>query len=287
MPKTVKRALLVANCLKENAESLIEEIGTYLQGQGVEYSVLRISGKPELTTFPDRNIPDIIFSLGGDGTVLYTARALSEINAPILAVNIGSLGFITEVTRNEWQEAFEKYRDGLLGLSERILVQVRVERKGEIIRQFEGFNDVVVASAGIAKVVRLAVEVSDTPVGEYRADGIIVSSPTGSTAYSAAAGGPILEPEMEAMVLNPICPFTLSNRSIVVSGRRCIKIRVEREQRTEVILTIDGQIVFDLLPEDVLNIGMSPRRVSIIRSDKRNFYEVLRTKLNWSGGPDA
>ena len=219
MPKTVKRALLVANCLKENAESLIEEIGTYLKGQGVEYSVLRISGKPELTTFPDRNIPDIIFSLGGDGTVLYTARALSEINAPILAVNIGSLGFITEVTRNEWQEAFEKYRDGLLGLSERILVRVRVERKGEIIRQFEGFNDVVVASAGIAKVVRLAVEVSDTPVGEYRADGIIVSSPTGSTAYSAAAGGPILEPEMEAMVLNPICPFTLSNRSIVVSGQ--------------------------------------------------------------------
>ncbi len=286
-PKKIKRALLVANCLKENAESLIQEIGTYLTGEGIEYSVLRNTGKPEVSTFPVKNSPDIVFSLGGDGTVLYTARALSGITAPILAVNIGSLGFITEVARDEWREAFENYREGKLGLSRRVLVDVKLERGGEIIRSFEGFNDAVIASAGIAKVIRLGVSINDTPVGEYRADGIIVSSPTGSTAYSAAAGGPILEPELEALVLNPICPFTLSNRTIVISGDRCVKIRVEREQRAEVILTIDGQIVFELQPEDLLHIGMAPRKISLIRSDKRNFYEVLRTKLNWSGGPDA
>ncbi len=285
--KQIKRALLVANCLKENAESLIQEIGTYLNEEGIEYSVLRNTGKPEVSTFPVKNSPDIVFSLGGDGTVLYTARALSGITAPILAVNIGSLGFITEVARDEWREAFENYRQGKLGLSERILVEVKLERGGEIIRRFEGFNDAVIASAGIAKVVRLGVSINDTPVGEYRADGIIVSSPTGSTAYSAAAGGPILEPELEALVLNPICPFTLSNRTIVISGDRCVKIRVEKDQRTEVILTMDGQIVFDLQPEDLLHIGMAQRKISMIRSDKRNFYEVLRTKLNWSGGPDA
>ncbi|WP_319561905.1 NAD(+)/NADH kinase [Marispirochaeta sp.] len=287
MQREVKYALLVANCLKEKAESLISDIGSYLQEQKIFYTVNRITGKPDISSFSNKNPVDLVFSLGGDGTVLYTARALAGLNVPILAVNIGSLGFITEVTREEWKEAFEKYRSGLLGLSERVLVQVSVERNGRIIRSFEGFNDAVVASDGISKVIRLSVEISDTPVGKYRADGIIVSSPTGSTAYSAAAGGPILDPEMEALVLNPICPFTLSNRTIVVNGDRCITILVERDQRAKVILTIDGQIVFPLEPEDKLHIRRSPRKVSLIRSDRRNFYEVLRTKLNWSGGPDA
>ncbi len=287
MQREVKRALLVANCLKEKAESLISDIGSYLQEHRIFYTVNRITGKPDISSFSEENAADIVFSLGGDGTVLYTARALAGLNVPILAVNIGSLGFITEVTLDEWKEAFEKYRSGILGLSERVLVNVSVERRGEIVREFEGLNDAVVASDGISKVVRLSVDISDTPVGKYRADGIIVSTPTGSTAYSAAAGGPILDPEMEALVLNPICPFTLSNRTIVVNGDRCITILVEKDQRTRIILTMDGQIVFPLEPEDKLHIRRSSRKVSLIRSDKRNFYEVLRTKLNWSGGPDA
>lgn len=287
MLREVKRALLVANCLKDNAELLIGEIGEYLKSLGIDYSVFRIAGKPDTTIFPSESKADIVFSLGGDGTVLFTARALAKYSIPILAVNIGSLGFITEVTRNEWREAFDMYREGRLGLSERILVHVGVERQGRIIDEFEGFNDAVVAAAGISKVVRLSVAISETPVGKYRADGIIISTPTGSTAYSAAAGGPILEPEMKALVLTPICPFTLSNRTIVLDGKRCIRILVEEEQRTKVILTIDGQVVYALEPGDILRISQSIRTISIIRSDQRNFYEVLRTKLNWSGGPDA
>ena len=287
MQRNVKRVLLVANCLKENAETLIEEIGGYLEERGIECSVFRIAGKPDVTSFPADDDADVVISLGGDGTVLYTARALTDFSTPILAVNNGSLGFITEVTHNEWKEAFDNYCAGRLGLSHRILVTVRVEREGRLIEEFEGFNDAVVAAAGISKVVKLSVAISDTPVGKYRADGIIISTPTGSTAYSAAAGGPILEPEMEALVLTPICPFTLSNRTIVVDGDRCLRIEVEEEQRTKVILTIDGQVVYALEPGDLLHICQSPRKIAIIRSDQRNFYEVLRTKLNWSGGPDA
>lgn len=287
MRREVKRALLVANCLKENAESLIQEIGDYLTAEGIESSVVRITGKPELAEFSEEPRADIVFSLGGDGTVLYTARALVDYSTPILAVNIGSLGFITEVIAPEWRAAFENYREGKLSLSERILVRVEIERNGKIVRTHEGFNDAVIAAAGISKVVRLSMDVSDTPVGNYRADGIIVSTPTGSTAYSAAAGGPILDPEMEALVITPICPFTLSNRTIVVNGNRCVRIQVEPVQRTEVILTMDGQIVTPLEPGDILHVSRSPRKIAIIRSDQRNFYEVLRTKLHWSGGPDA
>lgn len=287
MRREVKRALLVANCLKENAESLIQEIGDYLTAEGIVFSVVRISGKPELAEFSEETRADIVFSLGGDGTVLYTARALVDYSTPILAVNIGSLGFITEVTTGEWRDAFESFRQGKLSLSERILVRVEIERDSRIIHTHEGFNDAVVAAAGISKVVRLSMDVSDTPVGKYRADGIIVSTPTGSTAYSAAAGGPILDPEMEALVITPICPFTLSNRTIVVNGNRCVRILVEPDQRTDVILTMDGQIVTPLEPGDILHVSRSPRKIAIIRSDQRNFYEVLRTKLNWSGGPDA
>jgi NAD+ kinase len=150
-----------------------------------------------------------------------------------------------------------------------------------------GLNDAVISASGISKIVKLSVRLSDTPLGRYRADGIIVATPTGSTAYSAAAGGPILHPEMDAMILNPICPFTLSHRPIVVPHDEEIVVEVEEEQRTGLMMTVDGQSEFPLKPDDRIVIRASEEKARIVRSNKRTFYEVLRTKLNWSGGPDA
>ncbi len=284
MPLEINRVLLVANYQKPEAQGLAEEMRAYFEAQGITVVVFGFCGRaaaPEVDSF------DLAISLGGDGTVLFASRFLSSRRVPILAVNLGDFGFITEVTRDEWQSAFEKYRAGQLAAGERLILAVEVYRGGTRIAEFLGLNDAVVAAQGISKVVKLSVSLLEDKLGTYRADGIIVATPTGSTAYSAAAGGPILHPEMEAMIINPICPFTLSHRPIVVHGEEHITMSVETEQRTGVILTIDGQTVFTLEPSDEVRVRRFHEKARIIRSDKRTFYEVLRSKLNWSGGPDA
>lgn len=284
MEREIKKVLIVVNLTKRDAEKIAEDISEYLRSRQIEVDVLRFSGSSIELEQVDY---DLAFSLGGDGTVLFSARLLAVYKIPIMAVNIGDFGFITEVSKDEWQSAFESYCKGGLGLSERAMLSTSVKRNGTDEVQFIGLNDSVISAAGISKVIRLKVTLADTYLGRYRADGVIVSTPTGSTAYSAAAGGPILDPEMDALILNPICPFTLSNRPIVLRGDHPVFIEIEHPQRTGVILTIDGQDVFQLQEGDVLCFKNAIPKALIIRSDKRNFFEVLRSKLNWSGGPDA
>ena len=284
MEREIKKILIVVNLTKRDAEKIAEDISEYLRSRHIEVDVLRFS---ESSIELEQVDYDLAFSLGGDGTVLFSARLLAVHRIPIMAVNIGDFGFITEVSKDEWQSAFEKYRNGGLGLSERVMLSTSVKRNGSDEVEFVGLNDSVISAAGISKVVRLKVTLADTYLGRYRADGVIVSTPTGSTAYSAAAGGPILDPEMNALILNPICPFTLSNRPLVLRGDLPVYIEIEYRQRTGVILTIDGQDVFQLQEGDVICFKNASPKALIIRSDKRNFFEVLRSKLNWSGGPDA
>jgi NAD+ kinase len=284
MSGKIKRVLVVVNLAKEDAARVADEVEAYLLERDIEVDVHRFAGRSadyKVSSY------DIAFSLGGDGTVLYSARLLGRLGIPILAVNIGDFGFITEVSKDEWKQAFEMYSDGKLGISERIMIKTSVIRQGMEIATHYGLNDSVIASAGISKLVRLRVDVGDTALGRYRADGVIIATPTGSTAYSAAAGGPILEPEMNALILNPICPFTLSNRPLVLPGDKPVSIHLECGQRTDVIMTVDGQEVISLLEGDTVCFRLADITAKIVRSDKRNFYEVLRSKLNWSGGPDA
>jgi NAD+ kinase len=171
------------------------------------------------------------------------------------------------------------------------MLEIRVERQGRIVARSSCLNDVVISASGIAKLIRLQV-VSETPgdrirIGHFRSDGLIVATPTGATAYSAAAGGPILDPEIEAVIINPICPFTLSNRPMVVPAHGTIIVEVEEEQRSGVLLTVDGQITEPLEPKDRIVIQKAPYQALLIASDREVFYRVLRSKLNWSGGPDA
>ena len=152
---------------------------------------------------------------------------------------------------------------------------------------FLGLNEAVIGIKGISRMIRLKIFMSDTYMGRYRADGVIVATPTGSTAYSMAAGGPILHPEMEAFILTPICPFTLSNRPTVVPATEILRIEVEEPQKVEAVLTIDGQESFLLQPRDCIFVRRAPHKARIVHTDRRSFYEVLRTKLNWAGEPNA
>jgi NAD+ kinase len=163
-----------------------------------------------------------------------------------------------------------------------------VERRGKIVTRLSCLNDAVVSASGIAKLIRLDVSVEAMRLGHYRSDGLIVATPTGSTGYSVAAGGPILDPEIGALIINPICPFTLSNRPIVIPAHQTVIVEVEEEQRSGVLLTVDGQVTKELESGDRILIRKAPYEARLIGSDRTMFYRALQTKLNWSGGgPNA
>ena len=284
MSRSVQNVLIIANLHKERAGEVAEAIHDELSEEGINAVVFKFRGKPAP---PPIDHYDLAFSLGGDGTVLYASRIVSGRPIPIIGVNMGDFGFLTEITENEWREAFDEYRAGRLEIADRMLQDVTVSRGGEEVARFVGLNDTVISAAGIAKIIRLSVSLGEASLGSYRADGIIVATPTGSTAHSAAAGGPILDPRMDAMVINPICPFTLSHRPVVVPGDETITIQVEQQQRSEVLLTVDGQLVLPLEVDDLVTIRRSPSCARIVHARRRNFYDVLRSKLNWSGGPGA
>ena len=283
LSRSVRNVLIIANLHKERAGEVAEAIRDELSEEGISAVVFKFRGKPAP---PPTDHYDLCFSLGGDGTVLFASRVLSRRPIPIIGINMGDFGFLTEIIESEWREAFEEYRTGALEIADRILQEVTVERAGEQIASFTGLNDTVISAAGIAKIIRLSVRLGEANLGNYRADGIIVATPTGSTAHSAAAGGPILDPRMDAMVINPICPFTLSHRPIVVPGSETVTIAVEEQQRTDVLMTVDGQLVFPLEAGDRVVVRRSAACARIVRARRRSFYDVLRNKLNWSGGPE-
>jgi NAD+ kinase len=167
------------------------------------------------------------------------------------------------------------------------MLEVSVHRKEKEIASYQALNEAVIAIMGKSRMIRLKVFLSDTLVGRYRADGVLIATPTGSTAYSLAAGGPIVYPEMEAFVLTPICPFSLSIRPTVIPATEVLRVEVEETQKAEIVLTVDGQETFPLMPRDGVLIRRAAHKALIVRSDKRSFYEVLRTKLNWTGEPNA
>lgn len=234
-------------------------------------------------------LPEAAFavSLGGDGTFLYCARLLADRPVPILPVHLGTFGFITEVTHNEWTEALDSWLEGRLVVEERMTLDVVIRRSGQETARFMAMNDAVIGASGISKIVRLSLYLGGYEAGHFRGDGMILSTATGSTAYSMAAGGPILVPPMKALVLTPICPFSLSWRPMVIPDQDEIVVRVDENQRADVLLTVDGQESYSLEENDRIIMKGRAAGALVIKSDKRVFYEVLRTKLGWSGGPHA
>lgn len=283
--RDIKNALLIVNCKKKGSLEIADQICGYLEERGVASFIHKT--ETDIREAGSLDKIDLAISIGGDGTVLYSARTLVDFSIPIMPINLGTFGFITEVSHTEWSDAFEEYRAGILGVSSRIMIDVSVYRDNEKVKSFKGLNDMVVNADGIAKLLYLNVDLNKENLGVYRADGVIVASPTGSTAYSIAAGGPIMHPDMSSLILTPICPFSLSNRPVVIPSSDVIKIRVESEQRAKAILTVDGQMTFPLEEGDEITITELEKRIQIIRSDRRSFFGVVKSKLGWSGGNNA
>jgi NAD+ kinase len=282
--KRIHRAIIFVNSLKEQVIELRREVEQRLRRLSIDSLTIPVDER-EVVTIPEDT--DLAITLGGDGTLLYGARCLAGLNVPILAVNLGDFGFITEISSSEWEDALISYLEGTLEVSRRVMFDAELRRGGKTLKRYSGLNDAVVRAGDFARIIALRVHLSGTYVARYRADGLIVATPTGSTAYSMSAGGPILHPEMDAFILNPICPFTLSNRPIVIPGQETCTLEIEAVQRTEIVLVIDGQEFCKLKPKDRVIFSKSARHTLIIKSDKRNFYEVLRSKLNWAGEPNA
>lgn len=280
--RDIRRVLIVINSQKEDVKSVVDSISGFARSIGAETVPVDFTGTVSRQIVSG---VDFAVSLGGDGTLLTCARLLAEREIPILAVNMGDFGFITEVSKNEVLETLEKFLNGEIGVSERLMLSVSVRRAGQEISAHQALNEAVIAIMGKSRMIRLKVFLSDTLVGRYRADGVMIATPTGSTAYSMAAGGPIVYPEMEAFILTPICPFSLSVRPTVIPATETLRVEVEEPQKAEIVLTVDGQETFPLIPRDSVLIRRATHKALIIRSDKRSFYEVLRSKLNWTGEP--
>jgi NAD+ kinase len=223
---------------------------------------------------------DALVVLGGDGTLLAASRLL-ERPVPVLGVNFGSLGFLTEIALPDLYPTLEAVLDNRHQSEERRLLHAVVRRAGEPDVEGDVLNDVVITKAGPSRIIELDLSVDGMFVSAFRADGLIVSSPTGSTAYNLAAGGPLLYPTLPAIVLTPICPHMLTNRPLVVGDDARIEVRLRTSRDVEVMAALDGQQIFALAEEDDVTVTRSARRLQLVRAAGRDYYEVLRTKLKW------
>ncbi|HSH68861.1 MAG TPA: NAD(+)/NADH kinase [Deferrisomatales bacterium] len=230
---------------------------------------------------------DLVVVLGGDGTLLSAVRALAGCEVPVLGVNLGRLGFLTEIALDELYPALERVLAGEIRTEPRTMLTCAVARAGRTVATYQVLNDVVLNNGALARISDFSVRVDGCRVSNYRSDGFIVSTPTGSTAYNLSAGGPIVSPDLAAFVLTPICPHTLTHRPILVPDSAVVEICLEFKNG-EVYLTLDGQQGVELAVGDVVRVARAAHRVLLVRSPERDFFQVLRSKLHWGGrGPGA
>ncbi|HLW77979.1 MAG TPA: NAD(+)/NADH kinase [Terriglobia bacterium] len=223
---------------------------------------------------------DLIVVLGGDGTLLATARALNRKPVPLLAVNLGGLGFLTVITTDELYPTLELAIAGELHTERRVQIEAEIVRADEVIASYLALNDVVLNKGAIARVLDFDVWVDGRFISTYKSDGLIVSTPTGSTAYSLAAGGPVITPTVPAFIVTPICAHTLSNRPVVLPDSVTIEVAV-KSQRESVYLTVDGQVGIALRSDDTVRIKRAASYVELIQSPHKSYFEILRQKLKW------
>lgn len=229
---------------------------------------------------PPQKSLDLVVVLGGDGTLLKAVRLYGALEAPILGVNLGGLGFLTEIALEELPVLFEKILQGDYQTEPRMVLTARIVRGGEDLPPLSFLNDVVINKGVLARIIDLETSIDGHFLTSYRGDGLIVSTPTGSTAYNLAAGGPILHPSLKTIILTPICPFTLTNRPIIVQDNVVIDIRLGSKAK-EVWLTFDGQVGYPLKEGDVVRIEKAVKSILLIKTPFKNYYEILRTKLKW------
>ncbi len=222
----------------------------------------------------------LLLVLGGDGTMLAAARLAAPRGIPILPINMGSLGFLTSFTLEELHPALDDTLEGRYSLSERVMISVELERSGKVIENQRVLNEVVINKGALARMIELELTIDADFVCRYRADGLIVASPTGSTAYSLSAGGPIVHPAVESFVITPICPHTLSDRPLVVRDSSSIEMKLSGNTES-VFLTLDGQRGIPLQPTDLVRVSRAKELLKLIQPPKKSYFEILRSKLKW------
>ena len=223
---------------------------------------------------------DMMIVLGGDGTLLAAARAMAKRYIPILPVNLGGLGFLTSVTLDDLYTVLELVLEDKTRYSERVLLETQVMRNGQTVQCGRALNDVVVGHGTAARIIDLDLRVNDEFVSQYKADGLIISTPTGSTAYSLAAGGPIVYPTVSSFLITPICPHMLTNRPLVIPNTAQIEVTFPASD-SPVVLTLDGQVPVDLAPGDRVVLHAADERLRLVRAPEKTYFSVLRDKLKW------
>jgi len=280
------RVAIVCKPQKEELARILPELIAWLGQHGYE-PLLDHEGGAFCQTAPivDRvdmpaRKPGLVIVLGGDGTLLSVARIFATTGTPILSVNLGFLGFLTEVRLADLYATLEGWCSNCHTLDTRTMLHASMWREGKMLSTHEALNEVVVSKGDIARMGDYAVELDGKSVASFRADGVIVSTPTGSTAYTLAANGPILTPDVDAMVVTPICPHLLTLRPIVVRGDALLTVRVEAAPNHS-LLTVDGQKAVELRVGDEVRCQRSENTVNLVRLSESGFFEALRSKLSW------
>ncbi len=275
----MKKIILLGDISKKRIRETITELEPLFRKKS-HLSVIDISDEDEI-----KNVSaDLAFVFGGDGTILSASRKLNDKQIPLIGVHLGKFGFLAELTLQDINDSLERICSGEYVISHRMLLTCKVIRAKQVINETVGLNDAVISRTSLSRLISIKLYVNEKIVTTYSSDGLIVSTPAGTTAHSLSAGGPIVTPDMEAFAITPICPHTLSNRPLVVSGSS----KIEMEQISEskgVGLTVDGQVYFDVKAGDRVVIEKAEKKLQLIDTQTRTFYDVLREKLNWRGQP--
>jgi NAD+ kinase len=259
-----------------------KKIEVYIEGEISNLFSPSLSG-PHLEIIDRKDFPthaELVIVLGGDGTLLSVARQVWNRNIPILGVNLGGLGFLTECHLEELYRVLERVIEGDYKTDERDVLSVAVIRREKRMAKFTVLNDAVINKGALARIINLEITINGEYLNTFQSDGLIISTPTGSTAYNLSAGGPIVYPSLHTLIITPICPHTLTNRPIVIPDGVDVQAVLKSKQQ-EVILTLDGQQGFPLEFEDVVKVKKAEGRILLIKSPYRNYFEVLREKLKW------
>ncbi len=287
----MKRIGIIAKKNKPEAVAIANKLMAWLRSKKIEIYIeeeigqllLPAPSEPSLKTIKRGTVPidmEMIIVLGGDGTLLSVARQVWNKNIPILGVNLGGLGFLTEITMDELYRVLERVIQDDFEINEREVLNAAVIRRGERIAEFTVLNDAVINKGALARMIDLETTVNGEYLSTFRSDGLIISTPTGSTAYNLSAGGPIVYPSLHTIIITPICPHTLTIRPIIIPDD--VKIRALLKSKSEeVLLTLDGQQGFTLEFEDVVEVGKAEGHILLIKSPYRHYFELLREKLKW------
>ena len=287
----MKRIGIIAKQNKPEAVPIVRNLVEWLRPKKIELYIEEgmenlfdyAPSGPYLISVRREEIPahvEMVIVLGGDGTLLSVARMVGDREVPILGVNLGGLGFLTEITLEELYRVLERVIQGDFVTDERVVLEAAVIRRGERLAEFSVLNDAVINKGALARIIDLETTINGEYLTTFKSDGLIISTPTGSTAYNLSAGGPIVYPSLHCIIITPICPHTLTNRPIMIPDDVEIRAVLKTKQQ-EVILTLDGQQGFTLEFEDVVEVKKAGGRILLIKSPYRHYFEVLRKKLKW------